>query len=250
VSLAPSTTESLFVIGAGDRVVGRSRYCDWPTEAAHVPAVGGLEPDVEAILQLQPDLVVGPRSASSQHLGERLEPRGIATWFPAAESLSSIDDLLLGLGERTGHIQNARRFVADLDARERAIEHAIAAEPRPRVLMVVGSAPVVVAGPKSFADQLLALAGATNVVAAGPAWPTLGMEQIAELDPDLVIDSSSGADRPSRITPDAPGWGGIRAVRGGHVVALDDPRVLRPGPRIGEGLAVMARLLHPAAAIP
>jgi iron complex transport system substrate-binding protein len=249
VSLAPSTTESLFVIGAGDRVVGRSRYCDWPTDVARVPSVGGLEPDVETILQLHPDLVVGPSSDASVRLAGRLEARGVATWFPITESLASIDAMLLGLGERTGHANDARRYVAELDASEQAIEHAVAGEPRPRVLMVVGSAPVVVAGAKSYADQLLTRAGAVNVIDAGPAWPTVGLEQIVELDPDVVIDSS-GMGGESRIARDAPGWGGVRAVRSGHVIALNDPRVLRPGPRIAEGLAVMARLLHPAAAIP
>jgi iron complex transport system substrate-binding protein len=250
VSLAPSTTESLFMIGAGDRVVGRSRYCDWPAEATRVPSVGGLEPDVETILLLRPDLVVGPRTGSSARLAEQLATNGIPTWFPDTESFASIDEALLGLGERTGHASDARRYVEDLDAREQAIQQAVAAQPRPRVLMVVGATPVVVAGPKSYADQMLARAGAVNVVDAGPAWPTIGLEEIAELDPDLVLDSSAGPDEPARITRDTPGWGGIRAVRGGHVIVLNDPRVLRPGPRIAEGLAVVARLLHPTAVIP
>jgi iron complex transport system substrate-binding protein len=250
VSLAPSTTESLFEIGAGDRVVGRSRYCDWPDAAARVPSVGGLEPDVEAILELRPDLVVGPMSGASERLAERLNARGVATWFANADSMHAIDDLLLGLGERAGHASDARRFVAELDARERAIAQAVAAEAHPRVLMVVGDGPVVAAGPQSYADELLRDAGGVNAVVAGPAWPKLGFEQIVELDPDVVIDSSSGPDGPPRVTPGAPGWSGVRAVREGHVIPLSDTRVLRPGPRIGEGLAVLAHLLHPNVAIP
>jgi iron complex transport system substrate-binding protein len=250
VSLAPSTTESLFVVGAGERVVGRSRYCDWPPEASRLPSVGGLEPDIEAILELRPDLVVGPSGGSSAHLSERLGAHGIATWFPVAESLASIDALLLGLGERTGHAGDARRFVADLDAREEAVERAVAAEPRTRVLMVVGAAPVVAAGPKSYADEVLRRAGAKNVVEAGPAWATLGFEQIVDLDPDIVIDSSTGADGVIHVSPASAGWSGVRAVREGHVIPLNDARVLRPGPRIAEGLALMAHLLHPTAAIP
>jgi len=250
LSLAPSTTESLFVIGAGDRVVGRSRYCDWPEAVAKVPAVGGLEPDVEAILELRPDLVVGSTSGASPRLAERLGARGIATWFASADSMRAIDDLLLGLGERSGHASDARRFVAELDARERAIAQAVASEAHPRVLMVVGAGPIVAVGPKSFADELLRDAGAVNAVAAGPAWPKLGFEQIVELDPDVVIDSSSGPDGPSRVTRDAPGWSGVRAVREGHVIPLNDSRVLRPGPRIGEGLALLAHLLHPNVTTP
>jgi iron complex transport system substrate-binding protein len=250
VSLAPSTTESLFVIGAGDRVVGRSQYCDWPAEAARVPVVGGLAPDLEMILQLRPDLVVGPRSASLSKLADQLETRGISAWFPAAESLASIDDVLIGLGDRTAHDGQAHRVVAALDARVHAIAQAVVNEPRPRVLLVVGAAPVVAAGPASFADELLRLAGAANVVDSGPAWPTLGFERIVELDPDVVIDSSGGPERVSHVTARASGWSGVRAVRDGHVVVLDDERILRPGPRIAEGLATLTRSLHPAALVP
>jgi iron complex transport system substrate-binding protein len=250
VSLAPSTTESLFVIGAGDRVVGRSAYCDWPAEVARVPIVGGLAPDLEAILQVRPDLVVGPRSASLSRLADQLEARGIATWFPAAESLASIDDVIIGLGDRTGRAGEARQAVAALDARVRAIAQAVTAEPHPRVLLVVGAAPVVAAGPGSFVDELLRLAGAVNVVDSGPAWPTLGFERILDLDPDVVIDSSGGPERVAHVTAQASGWSGVRAVRDGRVVVLHDERVLRPGPRIAEGLATLARTLHPTVSVP
>src|SRR5580704_19111966 len=80
VSVSPATTESLFAIGAGDRVVGRSRYCDWPPEATRLPVVGGLEVDLEAVLQLRPDWVVGPDGGASQRFGERLRGYGVATF--------------------------------------------------------------------------------------------------------------------------------------------------------------------------
>lgn len=251
VSLAPSTTEGLFAVGAGALVVGRSSYCDWPPEAERLPAVGGVAPDLEAILELRPDLVVGLSGVASQHLAEKLAARRIASWFPRTGSLADIDALLVGLGARTGHAEQARRVVADLDAREQAITAATAAERRPRVLMVVGLAPVVAAGATSFADEMIRRAGAENVLVDGKAWPVLGFERIVELDPDVVVDASAvETGGVTRITPDAPGWSGLRAVREGHVVALADQRVLRPGPRIAEGLAALARALHPGAAIP
>jgi len=251
VSLAPSTTEALFAVGAGALVVGRSTYGDWPPEARRLPAVGGVAPDLEAILELRPDLVVGLSGVASQHLADKLAARGIASWFPRTESLAQIDALLVGLGARTGHAEQARRVVTDLDAREQAITAATAAERRPRVLMVVGLGPVVAAGPASFADEMIRRAGAENVLVDAAAWPVLGFERIVELDPDVVIDASAvETGGVTRITPDAPGWSGLRAVREGHVIALADQRVLRPGPRIAEGLAVLASALHPGAAIP
>ena len=252
VSLGPATTEALFAIGAGDRLVGRSRYCDWPPEATRLPAVGGIEPDVEAILQLGPDLVVGPSGQWSGRLGETMHAHGIATWFPdEIQSLAGVDAFILGLGVRTGHAAQARAVDETLDAREAAVERAAANASRPRVLLVAGLGPVVVAGPRSFADDLVRHAGATNVVTEGGAWPALGFERVVELDPDVILDASvAETGGATRITRDAQGWSGVRAVREGRVVPLADPRVLRPGPRIAEGLAVLARALHPDAAIP
>ncbi|HEY8088470.1 MAG TPA: helical backbone metal receptor [Polyangiaceae bacterium] len=251
VSLGPATTEALFAVGAGDRVVARSRYCDWPPEATKLPAVGGVEPDVEAILQLSPDLVVGPSGQWSTPLTETMRAHGIATWFPPEiQSLEGVDALLVGIGEHTGHAEDARRITASIDAREAAIGAALANAPRPRVLFVVQLTPVVAAGPASFADAMLRRAAARNAVQDGGAWPVVGYERIAELDPDVVLDATlveNGGE--THITPKAYGWSTVRAVREGHVVPLVDERVLRPGPRIAEGLAVLARALHPGATI-
>jgi iron complex transport system substrate-binding protein len=252
VSLGPATTEALYAIGAGDRLVARSQYCDWPPEATKLPAVGGIEPDIEAILQLAPDLVVGPSGQWSARLSETMKAHGIATWFPEEiQSLAGVDALILGLGERTGHAAPARVVADALDARERVIETAAGGGPRPRVLLVAGLAPIVVAGPRTFASDLVTHAGAVNVVAEGRAWPTLDFEQVIELDPDVILDVSvAESGSVTHITPEASGWDGVRAVRQGHVVPIGDERVLRPGPRIAEGLAVLAHALHPDAPIP
>ncbi|HEY1696469.1 MAG TPA: helical backbone metal receptor [Polyangiaceae bacterium] len=254
VSLGPATTEALFAVGAGNRVVGRSRYCDFPPEAARVPAVGGIEPDVEAILQLAPDLLVGPSGQWSTPLTERMRAHGIATWFPPeVATLEDVDALVEGIGDRTGHAADARAVVASMDAREKAVAQALARTEakKPRVLFVVDVQPIVAAGPKSFADEMLRRAGATNVLADGGAWPALGFERVVDLDPDVVVDASMAESTgPERITASEAGWSGVRAAREGHVVPLRDERVLRPGPRIAEGLAVLAKLLHPEAPIP
>jgi iron complex transport system substrate-binding protein len=251
VSLAPSMTEALFAIGAGDRVVGRSRFCDFPPEAKRLPIVGDVDPDLEAILELRPDLVVGLGGLTSGRLADKLGGSSIESWFPETSSLAAIDDLLVGLGERVGRPQEAKRVVLALDAHEQAIERSVAREPKPRVLMVVSLSPVVAAGPKSFADELIRSAGGRNVIVEGGAWPAVGFERIVDLDPDAVLDATVvGGDDFTRITPQAAGWGGLRAVGQGHVVAIRDERVLRAGPRIADGLAVLARALHPEATVP
>jgi iron complex transport system substrate-binding protein len=253
VSISPATTEALFAVGAGDRVVGRSRFCDWPPEATKLPTVGGvIDADFEAIVQLAPDLVIGSPGPASTRLSEKLAPFGIATWFPDIDSVASIDAMIVGVGERTGHAAAGRQVAASVDARTAAVEKSVAGEPAPRVLMVLDVDPVVATGPKDFIDELLRRAGATNVLSVGASWQTLDFEQIAALDPDVILDASSmtGGSGTTRIHPDSPGWTHVRAAREGHVVPVDDPRVLRPGPRTAEGLASLARALHPHAPVP
>jgi iron complex transport system substrate-binding protein len=252
VSLSPSTTETLFVIGAGDRVVGRSRYCDWPPEAAKLPEIGGyVDPSFEAILALRPDLVTGARGPAGAAMSERLDARGISTFLPQTESFAQIDTMILGLGERTGHSRQAKATVAALDGHVAAIEKAVAARPRVRVLLVFGLQPISVAGPASFAEEMIRRAGGTNVVTEGGGYPTMGVERVLTLDPDVIVNAAvAEAHGHERIGRDTPGWGHVRAVTEGHVVPLTDESVLRPGPRIGGGLAALARALHPDVTIP
>ncbi len=252
VSLSPSTTEALFAMGAGDAMVGRSRYCDYPAAALALPQVGGyVDPNQEAILALEPTLVTGARGPSGSALVDALGTRGIATYFPVTESFAEIDAMILGLGERTAHDGGARALVERMHARIAAVEAATAGKPKRKALLVFGLEPVVVAGPGSFPDEMLARAGAVNVVREGKGYPTLGLETVLALDPDVVLNAAiAEAHGAERIGPSTPGWRELRAVKTGRVVALVDEAVLRPGPRIGEGLAAVARAVHPEANVP
>lgn len=252
VSLSPSTTEALFAIGAGPRVVGRSRYCDWPAEATKLPQIGGyVDPSFEAILALRPDLVTGARGPAGTAMSERLEARGITTFLPQTESFAEIDAMMLGLGQRTGHAVEAKAKVEAIDAQVAAIAKAVASAPHPRVLLVFGLEPVSVAGPASFAEEMIRRAGGTNAVTEGGAYPTLGMERVITLDPDVIVNAAMAeAHGHERIAKDTPGWSKVRAVTAGHVVPLTDESVLRPGPRVGDGLAALARAIHPELTLP
>ena len=252
VSLSPSTTEALAAIGARALLVGRSRYCDFPLDVASVPVVGGyVDPSYEAIVALTPDLVTGARGPGGPGLSEKLTKLGIATYFPETESLGGVDAMLRGLGERTGHAREAADVVARLDAKEASITAAVATLPKVRALLLFGLTPIVAAGPHGFPDEMLRRAGGVNAVLEGGGYPTLGLERVLVLDPDVIVDEAWGeASGPSRITTDSPGWRELRAVKAGHVVTLRDEVMLRPGPRIGEGLRLLAKALHPEAVIP
>jgi iron complex transport system substrate-binding protein len=252
VSLSPSTTEALFVMGAGSNVVGRSRYCDWPAEALKLPVVGGfVDPNLEAILSLRPNLVTGARGPAGSALKDNLEQRGLYTYFPETETFAQINAMILGLGEKVDRSVEARATAMAIDRHVAAVEAAVASEPRQRILLVFGLEPLSVAGPGSFADEMIRHAGADNVVTEGGAYPILGVERVLTLDPDIIVNAAMAeAHGQSRMGKDTPGWNKVRAVETGHVVPMTDESVLRPGPRVADGLAVLARAIHPALNIP
>jgi iron complex transport system substrate-binding protein len=249
VSLSPSTTEAVFAVGIGNRLVGRSRYCNFPPEVLTLPQVGGyVDPSFEAILALRPTLVIGARGPAGSAIAERLEARGIATYFPETESFGAIDTMIRGVADRARAHEAGVAATNELRARVERIEHAVASLAHPRVLLVFGLSPISVAGPSSFADEMIRRAGGTNVVASGGAYPTISAEEVLRLDPDVVVNAAMMEERASeRLRKDAPGWDHVRAVANDRVASITDEAVLRPGPRIPEGLALLARALHPEA---
>lgn len=251
VSLTPNTTEALFAIGAGDRVVGVSRYCDWPREAASLPKVGGyVDPSLEAILALRPDLVVGARGPSNRGVVDRLRESDIATYFPLDRSLDDIYALLLGLGQRVGRSDAARTVVARLRRDRAAIDRALAGRTRPSVLLVYGYRPIVVAGPGGFADELVRASGGRNVVREGTAYPTISLERVEALAPEVIVEARFSEHEDGASAPDWQRLPTIPAVRDGRVIVLRDERLVRPGPRVVEGIRVLASRLHPEVVIP
>ncbi len=251
VSLSPSTTEAVAAVGALPALVGRSRYCDYPPEVSKLPIVGGfVDPDLEAILALHPDLVVGARGPGGSSIADWLEARGVAVYFPHTASIDEIATMILGIGDRVGHPKDAAQVVAKMRARLAAVAAAVKQEPPARTLLVFGVQPVVVAGPVGFGDEIIRRAGGVNVVHTGGSYPMLDLEAIVGLDPQVVLDAAAGEEHGhQRITSDAPGWRDVRAVKDGRVVSLTDEAVLRPGPRVAEGVATVARALHPDAGL-
>ncbi|MGK3998710.1 ABC transporter substrate-binding protein [Sorangium sp. So ce1024] len=252
VSLSPSTTEAVCAIGAGAALVGRSRYCDHPPEVLRLPSVGGYaDPSIESVIALTPTLVVGARGPAGPALEETLRGHGIATFFPETESLAQIEDMLAELGRRLDASPGAEAAIARIRARRRAVEQAVEGRPRVRVALLFDTSPIFAAGPGSFADELLRLAGGENAIARGGPYPSISVEHLLALDPDVLLDGTAveedeaqqGAARLAQLR-DAPGWRSLRAVREGRLRPLRIDAVLRPGPRIGDGLAAVARALH------
>jgi iron complex transport system substrate-binding protein len=233
-------------------MVGRSRYCDYPPEVQRLPSVGGyVDPSLEAILALQPDLVLGARGPIGRSLVDKLESRGIDCYFPSTESLAEIVAMIRSLGERLDAAHQSSVLISTIEKQLQDVESQVKGKSQPRTLLVFGQSPVVVAGPGSFPHEMLLLAGCRNAVESTTPYPTLGLETILGLAPDMIIDATmAGGGSSQPIDANRAGWSSVPAVKRGRVAHLKDDRILRPGPRVGEGVQLLADLTHREEAAP
>jgi ABC-type Fe3+-hydroxamate transport system substrate-binding protein len=243
VSLNPTTTEILFAIGSGSRLVGRSSYDGWPDSAKYVPDVGpGIKPNVEAIIAAKPDLVLLYASADNKPAADRLRGAGIATAAFKVDSIAEFDRLTRLLGRLVG--DSARgALVADtvmrtLDSVRTALKNA----PRVTVVIPAWHEPLMVIGGGSFMSQLVEIAGGRNVYDDIPApSPTVTFEDVLKRNPQFVL---VGPESGARIAAQAK-WRALPAVRNKRLLILDTSTVLRPATRLGEGAVSLVRLIHP-----
>ena len=232
VSLLPSFTELLFAIGAGDRLVGRTTWCDYPPDALRVPSVGdGMPPNVEVVVARRPDLVVLYRSGPNLTAADQLERMGIRTVLLDLNLLEDLGPAARRLGVLTG-----RRAAAD--SLTRLLDDLASRPPAPSTLslvFVVWDNPPIVIGAGSYLDRLAALAGASNVFHdIGSPSAQVSIETIAARDPDYIAVLSDSAVRPRYAT--RPEWRAVRAVREGRFLFLPGQLFGRPGPRAAEAV--------------
>ncbi|MCA9522947.1 MAG: ABC transporter substrate-binding protein, partial [Myxococcales bacterium] len=191
VSLAPNLTEIVFAIGAGDRLVGVTRYCDRPAQAKTIRSVGGfVDPHLETIVGLKPDLVLATKNSGALAAVKRLETLGLRVYWARVQTLDEILRSCLHVGVLLGVSEKAQKLVARLRKQSDAIRARRRSRPSRRVLMIVGHNPLIAAGPGSYGGHLLSLLHLAN--AAGKsrvAYPTIGPEALVALDPDVIVDA-------------------------------------------------------------
>jgi iron complex transport system substrate-binding protein len=237
ISLAPALTSMLFRLGLGPQVVGVTRYCDDPPEAATRPHVGGFaDADPEAILALKPDLVVAVQSPAMAGLLTRLESFGVRTLAVQQDSLTTTWAAFEAVGRATGKADEATTAVAAARTALPQSAARAAGLKGKRVLFVYGRAPLVVAGPGSFGDELLGMLGAVNAAAAFQRpWPKLTAEEVVTARPDVILDAAAAMEG------EAPGFfTGLPGLSGVQVVAVTHPGLMQPGVRVVEGLSWLA----------
>jgi iron complex transport system substrate-binding protein len=260
ISMAPSTTEILFELGLGDKVVGVTRYCDYPPDATAIAKVGGyVDPNYEEILSLQPDLVI--LLTSHQDAKRELTKMGIRTATIPHKTVGDIHEAILTIGETCHARKEATALLKEIDRRAEAIRRKVKDKPTPSVLICIGRdtesgqlAGMYMAGKKGFYDEIIEAAGGRNAYEdEAVAYPQLSAEGVIELNPDVIVDLASHIN-PNGKTADeiSSQWDRLRpvaAVRGGRVHVILGNHALRPGPRYVQFLEQLARFLHPDAFI-
>jgi iron complex transport system substrate-binding protein len=253
VSTAPSNTEILFAIGAGQQVIGVTTFCNYPAEASQRDKIGGFMPksiSIERIVGLRPDLVL-TTGRLQQPLTESLRKLGLPTLSYDAQKLEEVAGNIRIIGQATGHSDEADALATKLDQRLIRVRERFAGLPvadRPTVLLFLSEDPLMTAGPKSFAGQMLELAGGRNLFAdVDQQFPRVSEEEIIKRNPAAILWWSMGenASRQERLGK-RPGWDQIDAIRNKRILVMDDDLLSRVGPRLFDGLEKMADLLHPS----
>jgi ABC-type Fe3+-hydroxamate transport system substrate-binding protein len=245
VSLNPTTTEVLFAIGAGSRLVGRSMYDAFPRSALTVPNLGAaLRPNVEAIIGAKPDLVVLYASQDNRAAADRLRQAGIATVALRIDSIAQFERDTHLLGRLTGDSARANTVVDSVRATLDRVRAATQSLARPTVFFHTWDRPLITIGGGSFLNELVNIAGGRNVYGdlAGPSG-IVTVEDVVRRNPDYVLASPITA---ASLRAD-PRWQALPAVRAGHVLVFDTTIVGRPSVTLGAAARSLADLLHPGA---
>jgi len=254
VSLAPSLTETVFALSRGDWVVGVSGACDYPAAARTRSVVGSMAaPNLEQIVGLRPDLVLGSAEANTRGTFVQLARLGLPVYGVKPEGLEGILASFRGLGAALRAEAAADGLVREIRRQEAGVRRRVFGRAHPRVLYLIWTDPPIAAGPAAFIHDLLEAAGGVNVVRERSArYLPLGWEEIVARGPEVILVATHQGGESARLPGPGnravwAGWQSIPAVRDGRVVAVAADTVLRPGPRVGEGMERLARAIHPEA---
>jgi iron complex transport system substrate-binding protein len=246
VSIAPTPTEMLFAVGAGDLVVGVDGYSDYPSATQNITKVGDYQLNLEQIVTLKPDLILSGDLVPQADL-DQLDTNGIPYMIIADRNIEDVFGSIMLVGNVTNHTSDATSLVADLRARVTAVTNITLASnvTHPKVYLEYFS--YYTFGPGSFGDDLIKLAGGTNIAASkGEEYPVVTDEFVVNQNPDIIVYTSG----PYMVNVESeiisrPGWNDTNAVIDMNIQSVDDNLISRYGPRIVDGLEQLAAIIHP-----
>jgi iron complex transport system substrate-binding protein len=247
ISLAPSITEMLFAMEAGEQLVGVTDFCDFPPDALKKPKVGYSNPNLESLVALQPDLVVAPHDFLKPDIVGKLEQLKIPVFILTDKNVEGIFVHIQTLGRIVGRSSKADTIAMQLRQQVAVIQRRIEGRVPVRMLYVLNSQPLITVGPGSFIDQLIRMAGGANVAANSTTpYPRLSMEAVLQEDPQVLVFPVGKAEGISESEQQTwRQWSTMTAVKQGRLHQISADWLNRPGPRIARGLEALVEILHP-----
>jgi iron complex transport system substrate-binding protein len=252
ISLVPAVTEIVFALGIGDRVVGVGSFDTFPPEVEKLPRVGALlDPDLERILSLRPDLVAV--YGSQTDLRKQLDRAGVPIFVYSHAELADVTVTIRALGDRVGASDRAAALIGDIERRITAVRQRTAGQPRPRTLIVFGRESgtlrgIYASGGYGFVHDMVTAAGGDNVFADVKQESVQATtELILARRPEVILELRAEPLDPGMEKKERAVWNtlaSVPAVRNGRVHIITDRRTVIPGPRVGEGVEVLERALH------
>ncbi len=242
VSLAPNLTENIFAVGAGDRLVGVTTFCNYPEQAKTIAKIGDtMTPNMESIIALKPDGVFVSTASQIEAFMKTLEANGIAVYVTNPTSLDGVLDNLQKLGDLFGTQEQTGKLVNDLKLRTGKVIRDLIEEKKLKVFVQISREPLFTIGKQSFLTEILQKAGAESVTKdVESAYPKLSKETASALNPEVIILSESDDNKePNDAFKNSP------AVKNGRIYKVNADLLSRPGPRLVDALEQIAKDLHP-----
>lgn len=246
ITLAPNLTEIVFAVGAGNRLVGNTTYCDYPPEAKNIAKVGDTgQPSIERIITLRPQVVLVSTASQLEAFTRQLQNQNIEVFVTDPHDLEGVFRSIEQIGRILGQKQQADALVEKLRERTNAVEQAVKQTQPVRTFYQVSGEPLYTVGHDAFVTDLMRRAGALSVTASVPgAWPRYSNESALAARPDAIILPTGGSMGAANADV-AEALRNSPAARTGRVYKINDDHLARPGPRLVDGLEEMAKALHP-----
>ena len=251
VSLAPNLTEIVFALGDGNHLAGDTDYCDYPPGALQKPHVGGtVNPNLEQIVALTPDLVLATKSINRRETVNALEHVNLPVYV--TDDPRSVEEMIRSvehIGSALGTEKSAASVAGDLRARLADLDHRLSGAAPRRVLFVVWTDPLISIGRDTFIADALRRAGGRSVVETAAEWPHINLEEVVRLQPEFLVFASAHAgdtQREIEALRTRAGWKNLQAMERGNIVVVSDA-INRPAPRMVDAVEKLARALHPEA---
>lgn len=247
VSIAPWNTEIVYALGAENKLVGVTTYCDYPPAAKKKEKIGDFAtPNVEKIASLKPEVVLATGGIQT-NVVDSLEKVGIKIFVVEPKNFNQLYSDLKKVGKILGVEGNAERVAANLEKRVNEVRNKTRDLPKPTVFFEIYSQPLMTAGKDTVINQMITYAGGKNLGAtAGKEYPEYSTEKLLEANPDIYFATSGSMTNPADLAS-RPGYSALKAVKDGKIYVVQENLFVRSGPRIVDGLEQLAKKIHPEA---